>query len=486
MEWIASGFVTVFTLQNITICTVSAFLGTLVGVLPGLGPVASIALLFPFTLYLDTVGAVIALGGIYYGAMFGGAVTSVLLNVPGEVAAVPTAIEGYPLAMQGRGAQTLIICMLSSFFGSMVSLAALAFFGPILADMALKFGPFEYFVLMIFSISCASGLGKGSMVKGFAAAAIGMLMAMVGVDTETGIFRMTYGLVQLYSGIEVIAVVVGVFGICEVLVGIRENVESVSSGTKYRNKWPSMRELRLSFKAAIKGSLIGCFGGMLPGITPSTCAFLSYSINKRTGEEKEKFGKGAIEGCAGGESANNAAAMSGFIPLLALGIPTTALLAIILSAMIIHGVVPGPLMFSVHMDLTSAIIASFFIGNVICLLLNIPFAGFWAKIAELPYKWLAPVVLFLCMLGTQVINNSHMHLWIMVIFGLVGLMVKKTGFSLPAMILGLLLGKQLEIYFRQTMVVGFSNIVDRPIAIGVIVATVVMLYLFSKTMKNME
>lgn len=484
MNWLLEGFANLMNINSLLICLGAAFVGTMVGVLPGLGPGASVALLFPFTMFMTPANALIAVGGIYYGAMFGGSITSILLNVPGEVASICTAIDGHPLAVQGRGAQAIAICILSSFFGGMLSLASLAFMGVAISKLAFMFGPFEYFALMMFSICCAAGLGKGSLIKGFSSAALGILLAMIGVDTETAIFRFTYGQSALFSGIQVIAMVVGIFGISEVMLGIQENAKSISTGIKYKTKWPSKREFTLSIPAAIKGALIGSFGGMLPGITPSSCTFLTYSIIKRTGKEKEKFGKGAIEGCAAVEAANNAAAVSGFIPLLTLGVPTTSLMAMIMSIMMIKGVIPGPTMFSTNISITGVVIAGFALGNVICLILNLPLAGMWAKVAELPYKWLAPVIVFLCVLGTIVINNSYVDLWVMVIFALIGVIAKKTGFCTPALIMGLILGSKLELYFRQCVVIGWDQLLVKPIALVIIALMVVIVIVFQRSMKK--
>lgn len=484
MDWLIEGFRNLLNFNSLLICLGSAFVGTMVGVLPGLGPGASVALLFPFVMYMTPPNALIAVGGIYYGAMFGGSITSILLNVPGEVASICTAIDGHPLAVQGRGAQAIAVCMLSSFFGGMLSLVVLAVCGVAISKLAFMFGSFEYFALMLFSICCAAGLGKGSLLKGFSSAALGMLLAMVGVDTETAVFRFTYNQISLYSGIQVIAMVVGIFGVSEVMLGIKENAKSISTGIKYKTTLPSRQEIKLAIPAAVKGAVIGGFGGMLPGITPSSCTFLTYSIIKRTGKEKEKFGKGAIEGCAAVEAANNAAAVSGFIPLLTLGVPTTSLMAMIMSIMMIKGVIPGPTMFSSDIGVTGVVIAGFILGNIICLILNLPLAGIWAKVAELPYKWLAPVIIFLCVLGTTVINNSFVDLWVMVIFALIGIIAKKTGFCTPALIMGLILGSKLELYFRQCVVLGWDKLITKPIALVIIALMGLIVVVFSKSMKK--
>lgn len=487
MDWILHGFASALKFENLLVAISGCFLGTLVGVLPGLGPTASVALLFPFTMMLSSAQGMIGLGSIYYGAMFGGAVTAILLNIPGEVAAVPTAIEGYPLMKQGRGGQTMVICMLASFMGGLVAMVCLLFFAPALADLALKLGPFEYLALMFFSLACAAGLAGDSILKGFIAAFIGLVVSMVGVDMNSAAFRLTFGSMKLIQGFDVVAIVVGLFGITEVLDGIlKDNQALGKKNEKFGSLMPSKRELRLAAPAAGLGSIVGTSLGILPGITPSVSSFISYSLIKRFGKEKEKFGKGAIEGCACSEAADNATAMAGFIPLMALGIPTGPVLAIVLAALIIQGVIPGPLMFSVYKNLTGTVIAAFFLANVILLILNIPLSGLWVKIARIPYRWLAPFILFLCILGSLVIRNSMFDLWTMMAFGLLGFAARKIDFPIPPFVLGLILGNRLETYFRQTAVLGFEYIFTRPAGLAIMAFAVAMILIFSRVKPRLD
>ena len=477
MDWIINGFSQVLTLQNILISFMGCFLGNLVGVLPGLGPTASIALLFPFVLKLPPLSILICLGAIYYGAMYGGSITSVLLNIPGEVASVPTAMDGYPLAKQGRAGSTLLICALCSFFGCMVALVCLSFFAPLLGHFALSFGPFEYFGLMVFSLLCVCGLTGKSVLQSLAMVCFGIVLSFVGVDISTSAYRLTFGSFKLLQGIGIIPIVVGVFGITEALDGIRSDASSIVTEEegKFQRVMPTKREWKLSSKAAARGALIGTSLGILPGLTPSTCTFIAYSLNEKFCVEKDKYGHGAIEGCACAEAANNSAAMAGFIPLLALGIPTGPVLALVLAALIIQGVIPGPLMFTVHIDLTGAVIAGFFIGNIIMLIMNIPLIRFWVKIAKLPYKWLAPIILFLCMLGTFIIRYSYFDVWIMLLAGAFGFLAKKKNIPIPPLVLGLILGRSIEMYFRQASSMGFEKIFSHPIGLGAIVLGVGLL-----------
>lgn len=480
LEYILSGFAAVFTWQNLLISIFSCFMGNLVGVLPGLGPTAAVSLLFPFTLKLQPLSTILCLGAIYYGAMYGGAITSVLLNIPGEVASVPTAMDGYPRAKEGKAGSTLLMCACSSFFGGMISLFILAFFAPVLARFALSFGSFEYFGLMVFSLCCACGLSGKSVARGLAAALIGVGISMVGIDSSTSAFRLTFNQVKLYNGIDIIPIVVGIFGITEVLQGILDNTKSVAgNGVKFKRSLPTKRETKLGFGAACRGTLFGSMLGILPGLTPSSCTFIAYSLNKKLSVEKEKIGKGAVEGICCAEAANNSSAMSGFIPLLALGIPTGPVLAIVMSALIITGVVPGPLMFSSNISLTGQIIAAFFIGNCILLIMNVPLIKIWVKIAVLPYKWLAPVILFLCMLGTMAVRFQVFDLAMMLVFGILGFVAKKKSFPVAPMVLGAVLGQSIEIYFRQAAIIGFEKITSHPISIGAIALSLIMLVIFA-------
>jgi len=480
LEWIIAGFAQVFTFQNVLISIIGCFIGNMVGVLPGLGPTASVALLFPFMLRLPPLSILICLGAVYYGAMYGGSITAILLNIPGEVAAVPTAMDGYPLAQKGRAGSTMIICALSSFFGGMCALVVLAFFAPALGKFALSFGAFEYLALMLFSMCCSCGLSGKSVAKGLAAAIIGILIALVGCDDSTTAYRFTFGSFKLLQGFDVVPIVVGLFGITEVLRGIKENAATVVGGENaYQRTWPTLREIKLSIGAAIRGMICGTSLGILPGLTPSACTFIAYSVNKKLSVEKEKIGKGAIEGCACAEAANNSSAMAGFIPLLALGIPTGPVLSIVLAALIIQGVVPGPLMFTAHIDLTGAVIAAFAVGNIILLIMNVPLVKIWVKVAYLPYRWLAPIILFLCMMGTIVIRYSMFDMWVMLAFGLLGFAAKEVEFPISPMVLGIVLGRSIENYFRQAATIGFEKIVEHPIAIVALIAGVAMLVLFT-------
>lgn len=476
--WLFSGFVSALQPMNLVVAIVGCFLGTLVGVLPGLGPTSAVALLFPFTAMLSPAAAVIGLGAIYYGAMYGGSTTAVLLNIPGEVASVPAAIEGFPLTKQGRAGPVLVICALVSFLGGIIAMVGLVFFAPVLAEIALSFGPFEYLALVILSFTCAASLSTGSVVTGLSAALLGLFIAMIGCDPGTSVYRFTFGIPSLYSGFDIVPIVVGLFGIAEVLYGIKNEVVMLTTA-KLQGLMPSKREWVLSLKGGMRGSLIGAVMGLLPGLTPSVSSFVSYAIEKRVATERDKIGRGSIEGVASPEAANNAAAVSGFVPLMALGIPTGPVLAIVMAALLIQGVVPGPLMFTTHSSLTGTIIASFFIGNVILVILNIPLVGMWVRIAMIPYRILGPLILFLCVLGSYSVRNSVFDLWVMLVFGLFGYFTKEKKFPLPPFVLGLILGPQVELYFRQAAVLGLPQIVYHPVAMAGLVLAVALFAAFT-------
>ncbi len=475
--WLIDGFISALSPSNLFIALIGCLLGTLVGVLPGLGPASAIALLIPFTAYLSPAGAVIGLGSIFYGAMYGGSTTSVLLNIPGEVASVPAALEGYQLCKKGRGGPVLCICALVSFMGAIIALLGLSFFAPKLAQIAITFGPFEYLALMILSLSCAVGLASDSVVRGVGAAFAGLVIAVVGYDPSENIFRMTFGSSSLLSGFDSIPIVVGLFGVAEVLCGIEKETKMITE--KIGSLIPSKKEMKLGMPAGLRGSFIGALLGLLPGMTASVASFLGYAVEKRVAKEKHLYGKGMLEGVASSEAANNACAVSGFVPLMALGIPTGPIMAMVLAALLMQGVVPGPLMFSTNQALAGTIIGSFFIGNIILVILNLPLVGMWVRIATIPYRIMAPVILFLCAVGSYSIRNSMFDLWVMLLFGVIGYIAKKVNFGVAPMILGLILGTQLEFYFKQASVLGFGALSNRPLAICVFIVAGIVLAAFT-------
>ncbi|HEV8311030.1 MAG TPA: tripartite tricarboxylate transporter permease [Methylomirabilota bacterium] len=426
-----------------------SLLGTLVGVLPGLGPTAAIAILFPLTTVLQPVPATIMLSAIYYGAMYGGSTTAILLNIPGEVASVPTCLDGYPMAQQGRGGVALGISAVGSFFAGIVGVVALTFFAPFLADQALRFGPPEYFGLMVLAFTVVASLSGGSLVKGLSMAMLGYFVSLIGLGPSTAEPRFTFDWAPLMGGVDLIALVVGLFAISEVFLGVEE--ARVAIATEIRNVFPSLADLRQSFPAILRGTGIGFFLGLLPGCAPGVTVFMAYDAEKKLARHPERFGKGAIEGVAAPESANNATSSAGFIPLLGLGIPASAPLAVLLGGLLVYGLQPGPLLFQKNPDFVWTVIASFYIGNVILLILNLPLIGMWVWLTRLPYGILGPAILLLSFLGAYSVRNSMFDVAVSLVFGLVGYFLRKYQWPLAPLLLAFILGPLLEKYLIQSL-----------------------------------
>jgi putative tricarboxylic transport membrane protein len=446
---LAGGFAAAVSPTNLGMALLGSLLGTLVGVLPGLGPTAAIAILFPLTAVLPPVPAIIMLGAIYYGAMYGGSTTSILLNIPGEVASVPTCWDGYPLAQQGRGGPALGVAAIGSFFAGTVGVVALTFFAPVLADQALRFGPPEYFALMVLGFTAVTSLCGASLSRGIAMALVGYLLSLVGMAPSTAQPRFTYGVQSLYAGIEMIALIVGLFAISEVLMGIEE--ARVAIAERIRNVFPRRADLRQSFPAILRGTGIGFFLGLLPGCAPSVTTFVAYDAEKKVARDPARFGKGAIEGVASPESANNATSSAGFIPLMALGIPASPPLALLLGGLTVYGLNPGPLLFQKNAEFVWTVIASLYIGNVLLLILNLPLIGMWVRITRIPYGILGPIILLLCFLGAYSVRNSMFDVAVSLFFGLVGYVLRKYHWPTAPLVLSFILGPLLEKYLIQSL-----------------------------------
>jgi len=434
---LADGFAAALTPVNLGMALLGSLLGTLVGVLPGLGPTAAIALLFPLTTALPPVPAIIMLAAIYYGAMYGGSTTAILLNIPGEVASVPTCWDGYPLAQQGRGGVALGVAAIGSFIAGTVGVVALTLFAPVLADQALRFGPPEYFALMVLAFTAVVSLSGASLARGIVMALVGYLLALVGLGPATGQPRFMFGFEPLYGGVDLIALIVGLFAISEVFVGIEER--RVAIAERIRNVFPTVAELRQSLPAMLRGTGIGFFLGLLPGCAPSVTAFVAYDVEKKLARQPERFGRGAIEGVAAPESANNATSSAGFIPLMALGIPSSAPLALLLGGLTVYGLNPGPLLFQQNPDFVWTVIASLYVGNVILLILNLPLIGLWVRLTRIPYGILGPLILLLCFLGAYSVRNNMFDVGVSVALGVVGYFLRKYHWPLAPMILSFIL-----------------------------------------------
>jgi putative tricarboxylic transport membrane protein len=443
------GFGAALSPTHLLMAFLGALLGTIVGVLPGLGPTATIAILFPLTTILAPLPAIIMLAGIYYGAMYGGSTTAILLNIPGEVASVPTCLDGYPLAQQGKGGTALGIAAIGSFVAGTLGVVALTFFAPFLADQALRFGPPEYFGLMVLAFTVVVSLSGASLLKGLSMAVLGCFIALIGMGPSTAEPRLTFGYTPLYGGIELIALIVGLFSISEVFLGLEE--ERTAIAPRIGQILPRWVDLRQSLGAMLRGTGIGFFLGLLPGCAPGVTVFLAYDVEKALSQHPERFGKGAIEGVAAPESANNATSSAGFIPLMALGIPASPPLAVLLGGLMVYGLQPGPLLFQKNPDFVWTIIASLYLGNVILLILNLPLIGLWVWLTRIPYGILSPIILLLSCLGTYSVRNSMFDVTVSLVFGAMGYVLRKYDWSLAPCLLAFILGPLLEKYMIQSL-----------------------------------
>jgi len=481
LQHLATGFGIALSLQNLFYCMAGAVVGTLVGVLPGLGPIAGIALLIPATFGLNPTSAIIMLAGIYYGAMYGGSTTSILLNVPGETASVITCIDGYQMAQQGRAGKALAICAIGSFIAGTLGIFGLVFLAPPLAEAALAFGPAEYFSLMVFGFIVLSNVTGGSFIKSLMMAVVGLLIGAIGLDPVTGDARFAFDSPYLLGGLEFVAVAIGLFGIGEVLVNAAQPAQLLEQKVivpRLRELYPSLRDLRDSIFAILRGTAIGFGVGLIPGPAPVIATYSSYMVERKISKHPEEFGKGAIKGVAGPESANNSACQSAFIPLFAIGIPFAPPTAILLGALLIHGVTPGPMMISEHPALFWGVIASMYIGNFILLLLNLPFVPLFANILRMPKKLLLPLVTLFCLTGMFTVNNSVFDVWMMILFGALGFLLRKWAYEAAPLLLALVLGPKLEVAFRQALMIShgsFDVFINRPISLAFLVATLVFL-----------
>ena len=445
------GFQVALQPGNLLYCFVGVLIGTLVGVLPGLGPVAAISLLLPTTFHITPVSAVIMLAGIYYGAMYGGSTTSILVNIPGEAASVVTCLDGYQMARQGRAGPALGIAAFGSFIAGTLAVLGLMFVAPPLAEMALKFGPPEYFSLMIVGLTILTFLASGPMWKALLMACFGLFLGCMGMDSIMGTTRFTWDIVDLSEGFGLVPVVMGLFGVSEVLLNVEQTLERSIFDTKIQNLFPTRKDWRDSIGAILRGSAIGFFLGILPGGGATISAFTAYAVEKRVSRYPEKFGTGVIEGVAAPESANNAATGGAFIPLLTLGIPTSATMAILLGALVIYGTQPGPMLIKEHPNLFWGVVASMYLGNVMLLVLNLPLIGLWVKVLKIPYPILFPLILLFCLIGAYSLNNNTAQMLFMIFFGFLGYLFRKFQYEAAPLVLVFVLGPMLEKALRRSL-----------------------------------
>ncbi|MDO8472268.1 MAG: tripartite tricarboxylate transporter permease [Dehalococcoidia bacterium] len=475
MQPLFTGFVAAAQPINLWYALLGSLLGTMVGVLPGLGPASALAILFPLAGYLPPTGAIIMLAGIYYGAMYGGSTTAILLNVPGEVASVTTCLDGFQMTRQGRAGPALAMAAIVSFVAGTIGTVVLSLSGPALASVGLNFGPPEYFSLMLFSLSAIANFSGPSLVRGIAMGLVGMILAAVGFDPLSSAVRLTFGSTQLLLGFDTVSVLIGLFAISEVLKSGEEGIASIYKGSLGR-LLPSAKEFRRGMAAGMRGTGLGLVLGLVPGLTPSITAFMAYDVEKRISKEPEKFGTGVIEGVAAPEAANNATAVAGFIPLFSLGIPTSPTLAMLLAALVIYGLKPGPLLFTQYADFTWTVIASMYIGNVMLLILNLPLVGIWAKLATVPYKIIAPSILVFSTVGAYSMRNSMFDVWTVFAFGIIGFYMNKLEWPTIPLVLGFILGPMVEQALRQSLSIESSWMifVNRPLSAAFLALTVAL------------
>jgi putative tricarboxylic transport membrane protein len=471
------GFQVALQPMNLIYCFFGVLLGTLVGVLPGLGPSAAIAMLLPSTFKINPVSGTIMLAGIYYGAMYGGSTTSILVNIPGEAASVVTCLDGYQMALKGRAGPALGIAAFGSFIAGTFAVIALTLMGPPLAGIALKFSFPEYFSMMIVGIVVLTFLSSGSMVKALMMAMVGLILSGVGMDVISGIYRFSYFRILL-DGIGIVPTVMGLFGISEVLMNLEAEVKRDIVRARVKNLLPTLKDWADSIWSIIRGTVLGFFLGIIPGGGSVIASFASYAIEKKVSKHPEEFGKGAIQGVAGPEAANNAAAGGAFIPLLTLGIPANPVVAILLGALIIHGLQPGPLLMTKAPDLFWGTVTSMYIGNGMLLILNLPLIGLWVQVLRVPYYLLYPLILLFCLIGSYSLENRVGDVIIMLILGVAGYLMKKFRYEGAPLVLALVLGRMLESNFRQSLIAArgdFSIFLSRPISLGFLVVAALLL-----------
>jgi len=477
LAFLWSGFAAALTPANLLFALAGCVLGTLIGVLPGLGPAAGTAILIPLTFALDATGAIIMLAAIYYGAMYGGTITSVLINVPGEAASVVTCLDGYQMARQGRAGTALGIAAIGSFIGGVVATVALAVVAPPLARFALSFGPPEFFSLMVLGLSLVTGLAGESLVAALLMTVLGLLLALIGIDPVRGAPRFTFGVPELYDGLGFVPVVMGLFGVAEILLTVEAPFRRLVE-TKIKGVWPARDEWRRSSGAIGRGTAVGLALGLIPGVGAVIPTFMAYILEKRLSRHPEKFGTGVIEGVAAPETANNAYANASMIPLLVLGVPSSPTIAILMGAFIINGLTPGPFLFKERPDLVWTVIASFFVGNAILLILNLPLVGLWAKLLKVPYQYLCAGTLLFCVVGAYSLKGTVFDVGVMLAFGVIGYWLRKLGFPLAPAVLALILGPLMEKSLRTSLEISggdFGIFLARPISATLLVGAALII-----------
>jgi putative tricarboxylic transport membrane protein len=479
---------------NIGFALLGCLIGTLIGVLPGLGPLATLSMLLPITFYLEPITALIMLSAIYYGAQYGGSTTAILVNLPGESSAVVTCLDGHQMARQGRAGSALAVAGLGSFFAGTIATLVIAALAVPLTALALTFGAAEYFSLMVLGLVCAVVMARGSVAKAFAMIVIGLLLGLVGTDIHTGLQRFTFGAADLFDGLDFVSIAVGVFGLGSIIANLEqgEDAQSISVlNAKIQRLWPTREDFRLAWPAALRGTVLGCTLGVLPGGGAILSAFAAYSLERKLAKDPSRFGQGAVEGVAGPESANNAGAQTSFVPMLTLGIPPNAVMAVMIGAMMIHGIRPGPEVIDQKPELFWGLIASMWIGNAMLVIINLPLIGIWVRLLRVPYRLLFPAILLFSSIGVYSVHNSSFEVMLAAGFGVLGYVLTKLGCEPAPLALGFVLGPLLEEKLRTAMLLARGNpttFVTRPISAGLLFGAVVLLaaVLLPKIRKSRE
>jgi putative tricarboxylic transport membrane protein len=482
LQHLANGFSVASTPEALFFCFVGVTVGTLIGVLPGIGALATISMMLPITYGMDPTSALIMLAGVFYGAQYGSSTAAILLNIPGTPTSAITSLDGYPMSRQGKAGVALLITTLTSFFGGVFSIILMIVFAPMIARFAMSFSAAEYFSVMLLALVAASSLSVGSAMKGTAMVVLGLVIGTVGMDINTGTIRFTMGQSFLMDGVGIVALAIGLFGVAEVLQSLG-NAASKPKPQKVslRSMTPSRHELKQSAAPAVRGAAVGAFFGILPGPGPTIATFFSYALEKRVAKDPSRFGKGAIEGIAAPESANNSAVQASFIPTLSLGLPGEPVMAVLLGALILHGIVPGPQLVNQQPELFWGLIASFWIGNVLLLILNIPLIGIWVRVLTIPYKWLYPIILVLIAIGVYSVRFNVMDVYIAGFFGLIGYILKEYGYPVAPLVLGFILGPLMEENFKRALQLSRGDpmiFVERPISAFFLVATLLVVLQF--------
>ena len=476
---LALGFSSAFAPATLLFCFFGVLLGTLIGVLPGIGALATISLLLPVTYHMTPGAAIIMLAGVYYGAQYGGSTASILLNLPGTPSSAVACLDGYPMARQGRAGVALFMTTVASFVGAVIGLFILAAFTPTIAELGLKFGPAEYFAMMLLGLIAASTIATGSPVKGIAMVVLGLLLGMVGTDVNSGATRYDFGILELTDGVNLVALAMGIFGISEVINSIN-NVPKGGAGGRItlRSMLPTREDNRRSVMPMLRGSAVGSFFGALPGTGASIASFMSYAVEKKVACDPQRFGQGAVEGVTAPEAANNAAVQTAFVPTLSLGIPGDAVMALMLGALVIHGIQPGPMMIAEQPEIYWGLIASFIIGNVMLVILNIPLIGIWVSILRIPYRVLYPAILVFICLGVYSVNNNTFDVQLTALIGVVGYVLMLLRFEAAPLLLGFILGPMMEENLRRAMLLSRGDamvFVERPISATMLALATLML-----------